>query len=114
MKLRKLKTLLMAVLLISSNVSQAQDCSTKLETAKGLLTECAQLLDESKAVIEAKDRTIELKDLAITKSQAQTAELYWQVEEANDKLSSPFRNPFVMTMVGVVIGAIVTSYVTRK
>lgn len=116
MKPRSLKTVLMVGLLILSlawpSTSSAQE--NPLIECQSLLLECSALLDESKKVIEAKDKTIELKDLALTKTNQQVADLYWQVEESNKKLSSPFRNPFIMTTVGVVIGIIVTGYALRK
>lgn len=59
-------------------------------------------------MIQEKNKTIELKDLAIQERDKQISVLVGQVEDANKKLQSPTRNPFVVGTVGILIGILVT------
>lgn len=113
MRPRSLKTNLISLLLISASVTtpirslRASECDL-------LLTECMGLLNEAEQVIEAKDRVIGLKDLAIRQSAEYSADLYWKLDEAEKKLQSPTRNPFIMATVGLVLGIIVTGIALRN
>jgi hypothetical protein len=79
-----------------------------------LLSECATLVSDCKKVLAEKDRTIDLKNLAIDQSNKEIGQLSLQVQEADAKLESPLRNPFFTVMAGVVLGVLVTTYVSKR
>lgn len=77
-------------------------------TALAGTVSCEQVIQACDAALDAKNREIGLKDLAIQQRQDQIVELNSELQDANSKLQSPVRNPFIMTTVGVLIGILVT------
>ncbi len=66
------------------------------------------------AALQRRKREVTLCNLGLTQSIEQQGRLTYEVREAQDKLQSPFRNPFVMTTVGVVLGLVVGGIFLRK
>ena len=75
---------------------------------------CEEVLSKCDAVLAAKNKQIEKLELGLAAQTGRVADLSNQLEDKNSQLQSPFRNPFVMTAVGVVIGILVTGYALKQ
>lgn len=95
-----LSVLLMSLISQASNAQDATGCAKDLGSCKLLLGQCSD-------VIDAKDAQINLCQLAVKYATGEAADIQAQLDTANSKLDSPFRNPFVMGAAGLVIGVVV-------
>jgi hypothetical protein len=77
-------------------------------------TECEDVIKACDTTIAAKDKDIELWKLTVTQVSTENASLRYAVDDRDEKLRSPIRNPFVMTAVGVLVGIIATGYALKK
>lgn len=68
---------------------------------------CDSVLAKCDAALAAKNKHIEKLELGLTKQTERVADLSNQVQEANEKLQSPFRNPFIVGTVGVALGILI-------
>lgn len=59
-------------------------------------------------VIEACDKALEMKNLALTQRKEQVDDLTKKLDDANAKLESPLRNPLYMILAGLVVGIAIT------
>ena len=98
-------TLIISSVLLSTP-ARADDCQTTLN-------ECNQVLDDCMALVGKQARVIKLKDLALEQADKNIGELNAGLRDAEAKLQSPLRNPFVMTAVGVVLGILVTGIAVK-
>jgi hypothetical protein len=57
--------------------------------------------------VNEKNKEIALCRLALTQSVDRGTAISIELDEAQSKLQSPFRNPFIMTTVGVILGLVV-------
>ena len=69
---------------------------------------CLDVIKACDIALEKKEKEIELKDLALKQSQDHLSRTLGDLENAREQLGSPFRNPFIMVTVGVVLGIVVT------
>lgn len=95
-------------MLIAMLVSQTAiaDCQTNLALCDSALNSCSQAL-------EARKEEVKLCRLGLSQSIERNAVLERTVQDQNDKLQSPLRNPFVMTALGLVIGVLGAKFVTK-
>lgn len=75
----------------------ANDAKKGPTTCGGIIASCRKALD-------AKDKEIQLSDLAIKAAKDDNTRLNKEVEKKNDQLSSIFRNPFVLIGAGIIAG----------
>lgn len=67
---------------------------------------CDDIISACDGALDAKNKQIELSDLAIVQLKDQNVVLKDRAEEAEGKLSSIWRNPFVYLGVGFVTGVV--------
>lgn len=82
---------------LNASLANAQDCS-----------ECESLLKESVEVIDKKNETIELKNLAIKERDAIITFQLEQIQDLEKSNARFYKNPFIMMTVGALIGILVT------
>lgn len=90
--------------LATSTTAEAQDQSKCPE----VLDKCDKALNDCTAAIDAKNQEIAVCRLALDQSLDRTVHLVMDLDDANRKLSSPFRNPYLMIGAGAAIGALAT------
>lgn len=66
--------------------------------------ECNQVIEACDEALEAKNKEIEQLHLGLVESMGQSTALTRDLGEANSKLESPFRNPYLMILLGGLIG----------
>lgn len=64
---------------------------------------------QCRQVVQAKDKTIELKDLAITQCEKTTGDLTHEVEAEKRKADAWYRSPILWSVVGAVAGGYLVS-----
>jgi hypothetical protein len=72
-----------------------------------MLEKCDKAVESCKSALDARKEEIKLCRLGLMQSLERNSDLESQVSDQNQKLQSPFRNPFIMTTVGVVLGILV-------
>ena len=77
-------------------------------------TTCNDVIRSCDAAISAKNIEIHKLGVALRESRDQSGTLTTELNEANAKLESPFRNPFIVIPMAVVIGAAGGMYLMRK
>lgn len=89
------------------------DCQKQVAACDEALTSCDAAIDAAQDVIDARNKEIQLCRLALTQSVEMSQGLNSELVETRSKLESPFRNPFIMTTVGVVLGILVTGFALK-
>lgn len=74
---------------------------------------CEEVIQKCDAALEAKNKQIKKLELGLATQTERVADLSSQLEDKNSQLQSPFRNPFIMGTVGVLIGIVVTGYALK-
>lgn len=67
-----------------------------------------QCIDKCDKVIAAKNKELKLADLAIQQAKDELGAVKAENDRLKDSENSPFHNPFLMTTIGMMLGAIVT------
>lgn len=88
------------------STSFAQDCQKTLNSCERAVGLCKETLD-------LKNEEIKLCRLGLQQAINNGVDLKFDLDAANAQLNSPFRNPFIMATVGVVIGIVVTGLATK-
>lgn len=83
--------------------AEPPDCKPQIDTER---KRCQVVLDQCDKTIAAKDKALELSDLAIKDCVKANGELQTQVNNTNDQLSAWYRNPFIMFGIGVLAGGV--------
>lgn len=88
---------------VSSTVSQAQtpNCSP-------VIAKCNAALDACDKAISDKNKSLELADIALTHCRVHSSETEYQLDEAKNKLGAWYHDPFVVGVLGLIGGAIVS------
>lgn len=73
-----------------------------------LLSKCNVAVEDCRAALDARNKEIQLCRLGLIQSLDRQGQLNANLEDAQDKLGSPFRNPWLMIALGLVIGVAVT------
>lgn len=72
------------------------------DTAK--LAECNNVLTKCGETVKAKNKELNLCHIGLKQSLEFSAETNKQLDSANEKLASPFRNPFLLIPLGIALG----------
>jgi len=83
-------------------------------SSSAIASDCGEVIKTCDAALVAKNREIQLCRLGLVQSVDRIAGLEVELEKRNSQLQSPLRNPFVMGMVGVLVGIVVTGYALRS
>jgi hypothetical protein len=94
---------LIVILSLSSTSLNSFACGAE---APGQAPTCPEVLSACAAAYDARVEELRLSDLALTQSKDNSVQLTKEVEEANAKLDSLWRNPYVLIGVGLLGGAI--------
>lgn len=78
-----------------------------------LLNQCAVGYDHCTDALKARSAEAATCELGLKQTTDQLATLNSQIQTKDKQLESTFRNPFVMTTLGVVLGILVTGYALR-
>ena len=77
------------------------------------LAECNAVLGKCGEVVKAKNKELDLCHVGLKQSLDFSAETNKQLDEANAKLQSPLRNPFVMVALGMIAGMVIGKVVSK-
>lgn len=80
------------------------------QEVKSEVEECITLCDEA---LESQQQVIDQLDLGLVECKDEHSNRINEVTDLQDKLDSPFRNPFIMGTIGVVLGIVVTGLATK-
>lgn len=104
---KKLSFALLIVSLLTCSISQAESsCPAQLDRCRYATGLCKEALD-------LRNEEIRICRLGLTQAVHANADLKLSLDDANAKLNSPLRNPFVIGTVGVLIGILVTGLATK-
>ena len=84
-----------------------------LATAGEISPQTRECIQKCDAALAAKDVHIEKLNLGLTESRHLNEIQSTEIKSLNGSLSSPIRNPFIMITVGVVVGILVTSQISK-
>lgn len=76
--------------------------------------DCEDIVTACDSALAAKNVQIEKLNLGLTESMNQSTVLTKDLNEANSKLESPFRNPYLMIGLGIIGGFAGGVYLMRK
>lgn len=96
---------MMIISALSTTTGRA-DCQTNLK-------KCDEAVESCKAALEARKEEIKLCRLGLSQSLDRNDQLARELDDKNSQLQKFYRNPFIMTTLGVVIGIVVTGLATK-
>ena len=83
------------------------------EPAPSLYPTCSDIITSCRKALGAKDKEIQLSDLAIKQAKDDNIRLNKEVEVKNDQLNSIFRNPIILIGAGLLAGLILFPKLAR-
>lgn len=73
---------------------------------------CKEVIAQCDKTIEAKNKAIELSNLALKSCSEQSGLAQTELNNSNEKLNAWYRNPFIVGFMGVLVGGL--SYAILK
>ena len=83
-------------------------------TSNAMAIECKDIIKACDETIAEKNKTIELKDLAVRNCLEHGINVQYQLNEAKDELKSWYRNPLIIIPLGIIGGIAASHYLFNK
>lgn len=83
-------------------------------TCDSVLDKCVVAVAECRIAKDERNKEVELCRLGLTQAREYGGLMTEKVIERDDQLSAWYRNPFVVGVIGVLIGGIATGYALKK